>query len=256
MSALTINNGKIIRYSLLDGDLSKPYLVFLHEGLGCVEMWRDFPKHLCEKTNCPGLIYDRTGYGKSSPQTHTRDIRYIHHYALTELPQVIESLIPQKDHILVGHSDGASIALIYAAKCFPTLKGIILEAAHVFAEKETIKGIRLANEAYDRNGPGGLLKYHGDKTHTVFKSWADTWLSEWFSDWNIESLLPSVSCPALVIQGEDDEFATLKQVDAITHQIAGNVVSHILENCGHTPHLEHPGIVLDITTNFIDSLEV
>jgi pimeloyl-ACP methyl ester carboxylesterase len=256
MSTLTINNGKIIRYELLEGDLSKPYLVFLHEGLGCVEMWRDFPKHLCEKTNCPGLVYDRIGYGKSSLQTTMRDIGYIHDYALTELPQVIEALIPQKDHILIGHSDGASIALIYGTKCFPQLKGLAVEAAHVFVEKETIRGVRLADEAYERNGPRRLLKYHGDKTHTVFKSWADTWLSEWFREWNIEALLPSISCPVLITQGEDDEFATLKQVDAITRRITGNAVSHILKNCGHTPHREHPGIMLDILSRFIRSSSV
>lgn len=256
MGNLTLNDGKRIRYELLPGDLGKPYLVFLHEGLGCIEMWRDFPKNLCGRTNCPGLVYDRCGYGGSSPITHTRNMRYLHDYALKELPQVIESLIPQKNHILVGHSDGASIALIYGANDFPMLKGLIAEAPHVFVEQETVRGVRLANEIYDRNGPGGLQKYHGDKTHAVFKSWSDTWLSEWFMTWNIEAILPSVSCKVLVLHGENDEYGTVKQVEAITSQIPGNAISHIVENCGHTPHLEQPDLLLDLLTDFIDSLAV
>lgn len=256
MGNIALDDGKIIRYEFLSGELRRPYLVFLHEGLGCIEMWRDFPKKLCERTKCPGLVYDRCGYGRSSPETHTRDSGYIHDYALKELPRVIESLIPQRDHILVGHSDGASIALIYGANDFPRLKGLIVEAPHVFVEKETIRGVRSADEIYDRNGPGGLQKYHGDKTHTVFKSWSDTWLSEWFMAWNIEAVLPSITCPVLVIQGENDEYGTLKQVEAITGQVTGVSASHLIRDCGHSPHREQPDVVLDQLTEFIGGLTV
>lgn len=256
MSNLILNDGGVIRYELIDGDPGKPYLIFLHEGLGCVEMWRNFPQRLCEKTHCPGLIYDRTGYGKSSPETDERDVKYIHNYALTELPQVIEFLIPHKDHILIGHSDGGSIALIYASEFTTHLKGIAVEAAHVFVEKETLRGIKLADEAYDRNGPGGLQKYHRDKTPAVFKSWSETWLSQSFKAWNIESSLPSIHCPVLVIQGKNDEFGTMKQVETITSKVAGNVYPHVLEGCGHAPHIERPELLLDLLSDFICSLSV
>ena len=254
MGHLTLGDGTIIRYTLLNGDLSKPYLVFLHEGLGCIEMWRKFPQQLCRRTQCPGLVYDRCGYGGSSPERNARDIRYLHEYALKELPGVIESLIPHKDHILVGHSDGASIALLYGAEGFPRLCGLIAEAPHVFVEKETIRGIRLADDIYDRNGPGRLQKYHGSKTHAVFKSWSDTWLSERFATWNIEANLPLINCPILVVQGENDEYGTVKQVEAIASQVKENCATHIIKDCGHTPHKEQSALLLDLLSDFIGRL--
>ena len=156
MSYLSINDDKTIRYEILTGDTGKPYLVFLHEGLGCVEMWKDFPERLCRLTGCSGLLYDRCGYGKSSSETATRDKRYLHDFARDELPQVITSVIPGKDHIVVGHSDGASIGLIYGADAPPLLKGLIVEAAHVFVEPETLKGIHIADTVYSQKGFPGL----------------------------------------------------------------------------------------------------
>jgi len=252
MSYLTINGGVKISYELLDGDSGQPCLVFLHEGLGCVEMWKEYPEQLCTVTGCSGLLYDRRGYGRSSALTEERDIRYLHDYALIELPQVIESLIPQRDYVLVGHSDGASIALIYGAKSCPRLKGLVLEAPHVFVEDRTVRGIELADEKYDRNGPGRLRKYHGDNTHAVFKSWSATWLSGWFRAWNIEAVLPSVTCPILLIQGENDKYGTVEQVDAITRQVGSNkVVSHLLKGCGHTPHREQPEMLMAFVKRFM-----
>lgn len=252
MSYLTINGGIKISYALLDGDSGKPFLVFLHEGLGCVEKWKEFPEQLCKVTGCSGLLYDRRGYGRSSALTEARNIDYLHDYALIELPQVVESLIPRRDYILVGHSDGASIALIHGAKSFPRLKGLVLEAPHVFVEERTIRGIRRADEKYDRNGPGGLRTYHGDKTHAVFKSWSATWLSGWFRAWNIEALLPYITCPTLLIQGENDEYGTEEQVDAITRQIGSKtVVSRLLKGCGHTPHREQPELLMALVKRFL-----
>ena len=250
MGCLSISEGRNIRYELLEGDKDKPYLVFLHEGLGCVEMWRDFPHKLCRKTGCPGLLYDRTGYGKSSAEKGKRGLDYLHDYALKELPEVIESLISNSPYILVGHSDGASIALINGSKRDPLLKGIVTEAAHVFVEKETISGIRIADKAYNDKGSKGLSIYHGENTHQLFKAWSETWLSHWFRDWSIENLLSGISCPVLALQGCNDEYGTNKQLDAIVSQVSGAVEKHMIPDCGHTPHLEQPELVLNLIAEF------
>ena len=251
MSYLNITDGSNIRYELIEGNNDKPHLIFLHEGLGCIEMWRDFPHKLCMQTGCPGLLYDRIGYGKSSPEREPRALDYLHNYALKELPVVIESLISNIPYILIGHSDGSSIALINGSKSDPLLKGIVTEAAHVFVERQTISGIRIADKAYNDDGPKGLSKYHGKKTQQMFKAWSETWLSQWFRDWNIESLLPGISCPVLALQGVYDKYGTNKQLDAIVSQVSGPARKYMIPNCGHTPHLEQPELVLNLISEFI-----
>ncbi len=248
---LKISDNQLICYELIEGDSDKPYLIFLHEGLGCIEMWKDFPEQLCKKTKCPGLVYDRLGYGKSSSFDKNRSIHYVHEYAFYELPKVIEAVIPNRQYILVGHSDGASIGLIHGAARPVLLQGMILAAAHVLVEPETIKGIQVADRKYDQAGARGLTKYHGEKTHEVFKAWTETWLSEWFKHWNIEYLLPSILCPLLVVQGSEDEFGTEYQINTITAQTSGPAKSCILPKCGHAPHLEQPELLLGLMSEFI-----
>ncbi len=216
-------------------------------------MWKDFPGRLCRKTGCPGLVYDRTGYGKSSPSTRPRTVHYLHDYALNELPAIIETLILATPFMLIGHSDGGSISLIFGAERPPFLKGIITEAAHVFVEKETLEGIKKADDDYKQGRLAGLSKYHGDKTHAVFKSWSDTWLSNWFRAWNIEYVLPSIKSPLLVIQGYDDHYGTGRQVTSIVSKTGGDVKSALIENCGHSPHQEKPDDVLTIMAEFIET---
>ena len=219
MPILNLSAETDIYYELIEGDPAKPCLVFLHEGLGCCAMWKDFPAQLCQATGCRGLLYDRHGYGQSSPLAARRQLHYLHDYALCELPQVLAALLPGQDHFLIGHSDGGSIALIYAAQQPPRLRGIITEAAHVFVEGITLDGIRVADAAFGEGKLRALAKYHGDKTETIFKAWSDTWLSYGFQFWNIEYLLPSVECPALVVQGSEDQYGSAAQVD--THRGAG-----------------------------------
>jgi len=254
MSTLQLASGKNVYYELLDGDPGKPYLVFLHEGLGCCAMWRDFPQRLCRATGCPGLLYDRTGYGRSSPMTSVRTIHYMHEAALRELPEVLRTIIAGKDYLLFGHSDGGSISLIYGAERPASLRGIITEAAHVFVEPETIAGIREADEAFDQGKLQGLYRYHGEKTAEMFKGWAQTWLSDWFSHWNIEYLLPSITCPVMAIQGIDDVYGTRKQLEAILSKTAGGAEAWFFEDCGHDPHLERPEIVLENISPFVNRL--
>lgn len=250
MGYIDINNSRIC-YTRIDGHPDNPCLVFLHEGLGCIEMWKEFPDHLCRRTGCPGLIYDRHGYGKSSPLTRTRDIDYVHEYARTELNLLIDTILGNQPCILVGHSDGASIALIYGAAHRPHLKAIVSEAAHVFVEDKTIAGIEIAHRHYLENGVPGLVKYHGHKTDIIFKAWAEIWLNDWFRSWNIEALLPEITCPVLAFQGAEDAYGTVKQVESIVSNVTGPAEPFIIEGCGHTPHLEREDMVLTTIQNFI-----
>ena len=163
----------------------------------------------------------------------------------------MENLLKGKPFFLVGHSDGASIALLYGAERAPLLKGIISEAAHVMVEPETIRGVYLAEQRFESKGAGGLTRYHGEKTEAIFKAWSQTWQSVWFRHWNITYALPSISCPVLVIQGEADQFATGKQVEHITAGLA-QPTPQLISDCGHTPHLEEPELLTRMMADFIN----
>ncbi|AKZ63393.1 alpha/beta hydrolase [Herbaspirillum hiltneri N3] len=258
MPFLTHNKQPRIHYDIIDGDPAKPWLVFLHEGLGCTAMWKDFPQRLCAATGCRGLLYDRLGYGLSDALQQTRAPDYLHRYALDELPSILVALLPQQAYILIGHSDGGSIALLHAAQRAPLLRAIVTEAAHVFVEPVTLDGIRAADRAYADGKLKGLQKYHGDKTGQIFKAWSETWLAPAFADWNIEADLPRIACPALVMQGVDDQYGTPAQVDAIVAGIAGSAGGHLgtarpamLAGCGHSPHQEQPQAVLELMRDFV-----
>jgi pimeloyl-ACP methyl ester carboxylesterase len=230
---------------------NKPTIIFLHDSLGSIELWRNFPEEISTITQCNVLIYDRQGYGKSLPFTSKgRD----HNYLENEADQLIKLLsfwnieIP----ILFGHSDGASIELIAAGKYPKKIKGIITEGAHIFVEKLTLEGIYETIEAYKTtNLKSRLQKYHGEKTEKLFWAWASTWTEERFKSWNIEGFLPTIECPALIIQGESDEYGTLKQVDGIINGIKGYSKQLIIPNVKHTPHKEVPKQIIDNTTTFI-----
>ena len=252
MPTLKLKSTHHLYYRQIAGESRKPCLVFLHEGLGCVSMWRDFPDRLCQLTGCPGLIYDRLGYGKSSPLFQSRTLHYLHEYALEELFAVLQELLPGKPYILIGHSDGGSISLIHASAQPVDLKAVITEAAHVFVEPETIAGVRGVYRAWGKGQMKGLRKYHGDKTEMVFSSWAETWLSSWFTSWNIEHLIHSINVPMLIIQGEDDLYGTSAQVEAIAAQSASTTRIKMIADCGHSPHQEQPEFVLQLMDDFLE----
>lgn len=255
MSRLALDDRHLVYYERLEGDDSRPCLVFLHEGLGSVAQWRDFPERLCQRTRCPGLVYDRIGHGHSSPLLHPRTSDYLHQAATDELAKVIAALIPGQRFILVGHSDGGSIGLIFGATRHPYLLGIVTVAAHVFVEQVSLDGIAQAQKAFAHGTlHKGLARYHGDKTEALFKAWAATWTSPEFRSWSIVELLPSIEVPLLVLQGRDDRYGSPSQVDAIVNQSAGPATPLILEDCGHAPHLEFPELTLDLMSCFVHRL--
>lgn len=250
-------NNKNLRVKLIEQDHSEnmPWLVFLHEGLGCIELWKNFPDKLAEATGLNALVFDRQGYGGSDHLDLPRPNDYLETEALVFLPDLLEKLNIVKP-ILIGHSDGGSIALIYAGKhlCL----GIICEAAHIYVEKITLEGIQSAKSNPDlRQIKEKLKKYHGDKTDDIFSAWADTWLSEGFKDWNISSKLNGIVCPVLLIQGLDDEYATPEQVEKIAEAMpmAAYVQTTLLENCAHVPHFQAADIVLNRMIDFIKQIK-
>ena len=231
-----------------------PMLVFLHEGLGSIAQWRDFPFAVSLAANLPAVVYERGGYGNADPLDAPRSVRYIHEEALQSLPEVLRQL-KIDDAILIGHSDGGSIALIFAALWPQNVRGIITEAAHVFVEEVTLAGIREAVIQYDSTDlPERLSRYHGSKTEAAFRGWSETWLSPAFRDWNIEEYLPGVRCPVLAIQGRGDEYGTPAQVEAIVNGVSGRAEPLIIADCGHVPHHQARKRVLAEMTRFILTL--
>lgn len=232
----------------------RPTLVFLHDSLGCISLWRDFPEQLGASSQCNVLVYDRHGYGTSGGFIKPkRENDYLEDEAAI-LIKLLDTLNIKKP-ILFGHSDGGSIALIAAAKYPDTIIAVITEGAHIFVESETIKGIREAIAQYQATDlKHKLERYHGDKTDALFKAWTKTWTSEAFQCWNIENFLPQIACPVLVIQGENDEFGTLAQVNGIVGQVSGKAVKEILPGTQHSPHKESPELTLKLAAQFIGSL--
>ncbi len=231
-----------------------PCLVFLHEGLGCAGMWKNFPGLLSQRTGCPALVFSRFGYGGSDPSPLPWKLNFMHDQALRTLPDILGQA-QIKDHILIGHSDGGSISIIYAgspsAPQKKRLKGVITMAAHVFCEPITVSCIRQAKINYETQGlKQGLEKYHGKNTDNAFYGWNDIWLNPRFIHWNIEKYLGRIRVPMLALQGRDDQYGTLRQIAAIRSRVR-EIQTHIIDDCRHSPHLEQPEKVLDIMTAFV-----
>lgn len=227
----------------------RPALILLHEGLGSVTMWRHFPDQLAAATGCRVIVYSRPGYGHSDPYPEPRTPRYMHREGEEILPALLAELQITRP-ILIGHSDGGSIALICAGK-FPDLPaGVVVMAPHEFIEPETLAGIRAAREIWQTTDwPQKLARYHQNAPQ-VFADWNDCWLSPPFADWNIEAYLPAIRCPLLAIQGENDEYATMRQIEVIAEKVPGAELLK-LPNCGHSPQRDQPAAVLAAIQFFI-----
>ncbi len=241
MSQLTVGSGRIEFAWVAEEPTAAATIVMLHEGLGSVSMWRDFPRALAERTGCRVLVYSRRGYGRSSPLCAPRTVTYMHDEALSVLPEVLEKLRIERP-ILLGHSDGGSIALIHASR--HPVRGVIALAPHVFVEDISLQNIAAAKVAFETTHlRERLARYHAD-VDGAFRGWNDIWLHPDFRSWNIEHFLPEISCPVLVIQGENDEYGTVEQMHRIASQ-ARNVELVHLPECGHSPHRDQPERVLE-----------
>lgn len=227
-------------------------IVFLHEGLGSIGQWRDFPRSLVEASGCDALVYARRGHGQSDTLDASRTPEFMHTEAFEVLPQVLAQLEIERP-ILFGHSDGGSIALLFAGGGHD-VRGLIVEAPHVFVEDRSIVGIEAAGRAYlETDLREKLLRYHAD-VDTMFRGWNDIWLSAGFRAWNIEEYLPRIENPVLAIQGEQDAYGTMAQIDAIAAQIPAEVSLLKLERCGHVPHRDQTEKTLAAALRFIRQL--
>jgi pimeloyl-ACP methyl ester carboxylesterase len=217
-----------------------PTLVFLHDGLGSMGTWRDIPEDLAQMTGCGAVIYSRAGYGASSRKPGPWPVRFMHDEALITLPALLSAL-KIDDCIFVGHSDGASIALI-AAVAAPwthslSLRGLALEAPHTFVEPVCLESIARMRETYRTSGLAeSLARYHGEQADECFDNWSGIWLDPAFRDWNIQEGLSQLKLPVLVVQGDADEFGTVEQLKAITSRVRGVTSELLLSGVGHTPH--------------------
>jgi pimeloyl-ACP methyl ester carboxylesterase len=230
-------------------------LVFLHEGLGSIGQWRDFPRQLADATGLGALVYDRYGFGGSDPLRETRNGLYLQQEAHETLPQVLKSCGVDRP-ILIGHSDGGTIALLYAARFPGQPRGVITEAAHVFIEEVTLTGIREAVTAFETGSLREKLeRYHGERTDSMFRGWSKTWLEPEFREWTMEECLAEIRCPVLAIQGENDEYGTVAQVQAIAGLVAGSGKLLLIPGCGHIPHQQAQERVLREMTRFVDGLK-
>lgn len=225
-----------------------PPLVLLHEGLGSLAMWRDFPARLAAATGAETIVYSRRGYGRSGRLAGPRGVDYMHVEAREVLPELLRALGVARP-ILVGHSDGGSIALIYAGSGFAAA-GLVLMAPHVFVEDVTVASIAAAKHTYRTTDlPKRLARYHDDADH-AFWGWNDIWLLPAFRSWNIEAVVPAIAAPMLVIQGADDEYGTAAQLEAIAGLARAPCETVLLPNCRHSPHRDQPERTLELIAGF------
>lgn len=235
------------------GHRDQPAIVMLHEGLGSVALWRDFPQRLAAAAERRVLVYSRYGYGRSDPLTGPRRVDFMHLEALQTLPELLDAL-EIGNPVLFGHSDGGSIALIHAARSHRPVSAVVALAPHVFVEDISIASITEARRSFETTDlRARLARRHAD-ADAAFRGWNDIWLSPAFRSWNIETSLPGIRCPLLLIQGRDDEYGTPSQLDAIESQVGGKLTRIELDDCGHAPQRDQPQATLEAIADFVATL--
>jgi pimeloyl-ACP methyl ester carboxylesterase len=229
-----------------------PTLVLLHEGLGCVAMWRDFPRALAERTGYGVLVYSRPGYGRSDPTPRPRALRYMDEEAFEILPALLDHAGIRKT-ILIGHSDGASIAAIYAGGVQDfRIRGLVLMAPHFFVEDLSIRSIEAAKASFDQGDlRERLSRYHGQNVDTAFRVWNDAWLDPGSRNWRIDDRIAHVRVPILIVQGADDQYGTTDQVTLAQDSAYCPVEALVLPDCRHSPHLDQPEATLAAVAAFV-----
>lgn len=236
-----------------------PLIVFLHEGLGSVSMWKDWPTRVCDQANCRGLVYSRYGYGQSTarPLSEAWAPDFMHREAQEVLPALLEVLgvdARRDKPVLFGHSDGGSIALLYAAAYPDAVAGVVAAAPHLFVEDVSVASIAQARTAYLESDLRARLGRHHQDVDSAFWGWNDIWLNPEFRAWNIEDALERIACPVLAIQGVDDEYGTLEQVRGIRRRAPQTELLEI-PDCGHSPHRDQPATVVQAVARFVGALE-
>jgi pimeloyl-ACP methyl ester carboxylesterase len=245
-----------IEYQWLGSDDSaKPLIVFLHEGLGSVAMWKDFPQQLCDVASCRGLVYSRPSYGKSTPRDKDEAWQpdFMHRQAFEVLPALLKALgidTATNPPILYGHSDGGSIALLFAARYPMNTSGIIVAAPHIFVEDISISSIEAAKISYETTDLRSKLSRYHDDVDSAFWGWNDIWLNPAFRHWNLTQAIKTITCPLLAAQGLDDEYGTLEQIRGIKRLLPQTQLLEI-PNCGHSPHRDQPTVLIDACVAFI-----
>jgi len=243
---------EFVRFNKSNRD--SPSLVLLHEGLGSVAMWRNFPARLASTTGAEVIAYSRRGYGRSSLRSAPCGIDFMHREARETLP-ILFRIWDIDSPILVGHSDGASIALIHAAEISPTILGAAVMAPHIMVEPISLQSIELARKQYETTDLKDKLgRYHDDPAH-AFHGWNDAWLNPNFLTWDIRGLLPNIHCPVLAIQGENDAYGTMAQINGIRDATSGNVELLKLPACGHSPHRDKSDETLTALKIFVDDIK-
>ena len=230
-----------------------PVIVFLHEGLGSLAMWKDYPASLCAAAGARGLVFSRYGYGRSTPRPATEKwpVEFMHGQAEDVLPALLTWLRIDDPPWLFGHSDGASIALLYAAAHAGRVAGLVAVAPHVFVEDVSVASIARARVAYAGTDLKHRLARYHDDPDSAFHGWNDVWLDPGFRGWNIESCLPRIRCPVLAVQGEDDGYGTMAQIDAIARLVPQARLLK-LPACGHSPHRDQPEALTDAVVAFLN----
>jgi pimeloyl-ACP methyl ester carboxylesterase len=239
-----------LEYEWVGAPRSKaPAVVFLHEGLGSISMWRDFPRNFCEEHGLSGFVFSRYGYGNSTPKPPGEQWQtdFMHEQANVVLPALFAEVGIERPW-LFGHSDGGSIALLHAAR-FP-VAGVIAVAPHLFVEDIAIASIEQARDAYETGDLRSRLARHHADPDSAFRGWNDAWLSPAFREWSIEAEIDAVACPVLAVQGEDDEYGTLEQIRAIARRLPKTRLLAIPE-CGHSPHRDQPALLTREAGRFI-----
>ena len=237
------------------GAAEAPAILMLHEGLGAVDLWRDFPERLAAKTGWRVVAYSREGYGRSSPAALPHPVDYMTRHATGVLPEVLDA-IGFRRGALLGHSDGATIAAEYAGGVEDArVRGLILMAPHFFTEPDGLAEIARAKAGFESSGLGvRMAKYHDDPEAT-FYGWADAWTDPAFADWDITECIDYIRIPTLAIQGREDQYGSEAQVRAIEERSYAPVDLELIEDCRHSPHLEQPDRTLALIADFIERLE-
>jgi len=242
------DKGESWYYEYYKHEYKAPDLVLLHEGLGSVAQWKNWPILLHENLCMNVLVYDRTGYGKSSSAPQDYPFDYLRYEAQEIFPKILNHLNIEKAH-LFGHSDGATIALLSAAFHPEKILSVVSEAAHVIIEEISVNGIKNTRKVYEEKLKRPLSRYHGEKTDWVFYHWADTWIKPEFSHWSMMEELQKIKCPVLAIQGKNDEYGSFEQLKIIQEKCHARLL--FLDDCGHHPHFEKADIILNETYKFL-----